>query len=87
MSEAPEELGALLGLALAPPAPFIPEEWHGKPVCVVLVCWTGPTGEGEKILNTFETWAPVIGQAVGRMPYPSINTLFDELLPPGLHHY
>jgi FAD/FMN-containing dehydrogenase len=87
MSEAPEELGALLGLALAPPAPFIPEEWHGKPVCVVLVCWTGPTGEGEKILKTFETWAPVIGQAVGRMPYPSINTLFDELLPPGLHHY
>jgi FAD/FMN-containing dehydrogenase len=21
------------------------------------------------------------------MPYPAINTLFDELLPPGLHHY
>jgi FAD/FMN-containing dehydrogenase len=29
MSEAPEDLGALLGLALAPPLPFIPEEWHG----------------------------------------------------------
>ncbi len=87
ISEAPEELGALLGLAHAPPAPFIPQEWHGKPVCVVLACWTGPTEEGEKILKTFETWAPVIGRAVGRMPYPAINTLFDELLPPGLYHY
>jgi FAD/FMN-containing dehydrogenase len=87
MSEAPEELGALLGLTLAPPAPFILEEWHGKPVCVVLACWTGPTDEGEEILETLETWAPVIGRAVGRMPYPVINTLFDDLLPPGLHHY
>lgn len=87
MAEAPEELGAILGLTLAPPAPFIPEEWHGKPVCVVLACWTGPTEEGEKLLKTFETWAPVLGSAVGRMPYPVINTLFDELLPPGLHHY
>jgi hypothetical protein len=85
--EAPEELGALLGLALAPPAPFIPQEWHGKPVCVVLACWTGPTDEGEEILKIFETWAPVLGRVVGQMPYPVINTLFDELLPPGLHHY
>ena len=87
MAEAPEELDALLGLALAPPAPFIPQEWHGRPVCVVLACWTGPTGEGEEILKTFETWAPVLGRAVGRMPYPAINTLFDQLLPPGLYHY
>jgi FAD/FMN-containing dehydrogenase len=87
MAEAPEALGALLGLALAPPVPFVPEEWHGKPVCVVLACWTGPAGEGEEILKTFETWAPVIGRAVGWMPYPVINTLFDELLPPGLYHY
>lgn len=29
----------------------------------------------------------MIGQYVGRMPYPAINTLFDELLPPGLYHY
>jgi FAD/FMN-containing dehydrogenase len=87
MAEAPEELGALLALALAPPVPLIPQEWHGKPVCVVLACWTGPTGEGGEILKTFETWAPVIGRAVGRMPYPAINTLFDELLPPELYHY
>lgn len=87
MAEAPEELGALLGLTLAPPAPFVPEGWHGKPVCVVLACWTGLAEKGEELLKTFETWSPVLGSAVGRMPYPALNTLFDELLPPGLHHY
>jgi FAD/FMN-containing dehydrogenase len=29
----------------------------------------------------------VVGQALWRMPYPVINTLFDELLPRGLQNY
>ena len=54
---------------------------------VVLACWTGAPAEGEAILGALETWAPVTGRMVGRMPYPAINTLFDELLPAGLRHY
>jgi FAD/FMN-containing dehydrogenase len=87
MAKAPEELGALLALTLAPPLPFIPAEWHGKPVCVVLACWTGAPDQGEAMLRRIETWAPVVGRMVGRMPYPVINTLFDGLLPAGLRHY
>ena len=84
---APEELGTVLGLALAPPAPFIPEEWHGRPVCVVISCWTGPAEEAGTTLAAVERLGPVVGRHVGPMPYPVINTLFDELLPPGLRHY
>ena len=29
----------------------------------------------------------MIGHHVARMPYPAANTLFDDLLPAGLHHY
>ena len=29
----------------------------------------------------------MVGAYVGRMPYPAINRLFDDLLPPGLQHY
>lgn len=85
--QAPEELGTVLGLALAPPAPFIPEEWHGQPVCVVISCWTGPATEADTVLSAVERLGPVVGRHVGPMPYPAINTLFDELLPPGLRHY
>ncbi len=87
IANAPEELGALFGLTLAPPLPFLPEEWHGKPVSVVIACWTGPMEEGAAILKPLGDWARVVGAQVGRMPYPAINTLFDALLPAGLQQY
>jgi FAD/FMN-containing dehydrogenase len=87
MARAPEDLGALLGLALAPPFPFLPEEWHLKPVAVVISCWTGSAGDAEEALRPLGEIGSVVGQAVGPMPYPVINTLFDELLPKGLRHY
>src|SRR3954447_3364456 len=36
---APDELTTLVSLATAPPAPFIPEEWHGKPLVVFPGLW------------------------------------------------
>jgi FAD/FMN-containing dehydrogenase len=86
VSQAPEHLGAVLGVALAPPLPFLPEEWHGRPAIGLIVCWTGPSREGEEALRPLEE-LPIIGRGVGPMPYPVINTLFDELLPAGLRHY
>jgi FAD/FMN-containing dehydrogenase len=87
VGRAPEQLGALVGLAQAPPMPFLPEAWHFKPVVALVVCWSGSTEEGEEVLRPIEDWAPVVGRQVGPMPYPAINTLFDALLPPGLRHY
>ncbi|WP_427133050.1 FAD-binding oxidoreductase [Pseudarthrobacter sp. S9] len=46
MASAPEEFGAFLAFALGPPVPFLPEEWHGKSVCVVVGMWTGDPAEG-----------------------------------------
>jgi FAD binding domain/Berberine and berberine like len=86
VAQAPEQLGAIFGVAPAPPVPFVPEERHGKPAIGLIACWTGPPEEGEEALRPLEEW-PILGQGVGPMPYPVINTLFDELLPPGLRHY
>jgi FAD/FMN-containing dehydrogenase len=87
IAHAPEEYGAILGLALAPPFPFLPEEWHLKPVAVVISCWTGSTREADRAMRSLGEIGRVVGQGVGPMPYPVINTLFDELLPKGLRHY
>ncbi len=43
---APEEFGVFMGFHVGPPVPFLPEEWHGKPVCVMGM-WTGDLSEGE----------------------------------------
>jgi FAD/FMN-containing dehydrogenase len=87
IKNAPEALNALFAIALAPPAPFVPEEWHLKPVMAVLTCWSGDDGKDEGLPSEVAELGNVVGQALWRMPYPEVNTFFDELLPPGLRHY
>ena len=87
IAEAPEELGGFVGFHLAPPLPFLPEEWHFKNVCLAVLCWTGPIEEGEKRVQPFLDVVQPVGAHVGAMPYPALNVAFDELLPPGLQHY
>ena len=87
IAEAPEEFGAFLGFHAGPPVPFLPEEWHGKPVCVVVGMWTGDTAEGERMWKPFFDVAPAVGSHVGEMPYPALNGAFDPLLPKGLQGY
>ncbi|EPD66821.1 FAD-binding oxidoreductase [Streptomyces sp. HGB0020] len=87
IAESDGTLGALLVVGLGPPLPFLPERWHGRPLCGVVVCWTGPEEEDDRVRERLAGLGPVLGQHVARMPYPVINTLFDDLVPPGLHHY
>jgi len=87
MESAPREFGGLVGLTPAPPLPFVREEWRGRPVIALLTCWTGEAEEIREILAQFERFGPIVGQYVDSMPYPVINTLFDDLLPVGLRHY
>ncbi|MEU9305289.1 FAD-binding oxidoreductase [Streptomyces sp. NPDC048269] len=87
IADSSEEFGALLVVALGPPLPFLPERWHGRPLCGVITCWTGSEDQDDRIRGRLAELGPVLGQHVGRMPYPVINTLFDELLPAGLFHY
>src|SRR5689334_3881683 len=50
VAEAPEELTAWVVLRKAPPLPFLPEQWHGREVMIIAVCFLGNAGEGEKLL-------------------------------------
>ena len=87
ITEAPDTLNAVFAITLAPPAPFVPEEWHFQPVMAILTCWSGSPAQEQSILKSLEDCGEVVGQALWRMPYPEINTFFDELLPYGLRHY
>jgi FAD/FMN-containing dehydrogenase len=87
IATAPEEMGAFPAFHLAPPLPFIPPEEHGKPFSVIVACWAGPEERAEQALEPIRQVAPRVAELVTAMPYPAVNTLFDELLPPGLQHY
>ncbi|MFE7443035.1 FAD-binding oxidoreductase [Streptomyces chartreusis] len=87
VAEADERLGAVFVVGLGPPVPFLPERWHGRPVCGMVTCWTGPPDEDDRIRERVAALGPVLGRHLERMPYPVINTLFDDLVPAGLFHY
>jgi Berberine and berberine like len=76
-----------VGFHLAPPLPFLPEEWHFKNLCLAVLCWAGPLDQGEQMVQPFFDVVEPVGSHVGPMPYPALNTLFDPLLPAGLQHY
>ena len=48
-AEAPRELAAWLMLLHAPPAPFVPVEWHGEKLCAMAVCYSGDLGRTDEV--------------------------------------
>jgi FAD/FMN-containing dehydrogenase len=87
ITDAPRQLGAFFAWQIAPPLPFIPENRHGDVFCAMVVCWTGPPDQAAKVFAPFRDAATVVAEHVGPMPYPTLNSLFDGLVPPGLQHY
>jgi FAD/FMN-containing dehydrogenase len=85
--DAPEQLGGFPAWQIAPPLPFIPEDRHGDPFLIFIACWAGPIEEGEGALKPLREVAPVVAEHVGPMPYPALNSAFDDLVPSGLQHY
>ncbi|WP_430625821.1 FAD-binding oxidoreductase [Streptomyces sp. NBC_01264] len=87
IADAPEQLGGFPAFQIAPPLPFIPQDRHGDTFILMVSCWAGPVEEGERALQPFHDFAPVVAEHVGVMPYPALNSAFDALVPPGLQHY
>jgi FAD/FMN-containing dehydrogenase len=87
IADAPEQFGGFPAFQMAPPLPFIPEDRHGDMFVAFIACWAGPVDEGEAMLKPIHDLAPVVAELVGPMPYPALNSAFDALYPPGLHHY
>ena len=84
-ASAPRELTAAAMIRLAPPAPFVPEEWHLKPVIAMLVCHSGQTAEAD--LVPLRALGDPIFNVVGEKPYVAQQSMVDNLQPKGLHQY
>jgi FAD/FMN-containing dehydrogenase len=82
---APRELTAAAIIRLAPPAPFVPEEWHFKPLVGVLVCHSGPHAEAD--LGPLRALGEPIFDLIGEKPYAVQQSMLDDMEPKGLHQY
>jgi FAD/FMN-containing dehydrogenase len=86
-AEAPPELTCVAGLRLAPPAPWIKPEVHGKPIVALFVCYSGSLADGEKLLAPIKAFGAPVGDVVQKRPYVAQQTLLDATQPKGRRYY
>jgi FAD/FMN-containing dehydrogenase len=86
-AEAPDELGVMATLRLAPPLPMIPEELHGKPIIALVFCYAGPVDDGAKLLRDIRQFGTPSFDAIAPKRYVAHQKMFDPALPHGLHYY
>jgi hypothetical protein len=84
---APEELATGTAILQAPPAPFIPEHLHGKPVLAILAIYIGDPDEGREIMAPIKELGPPAVDMIQPMPYTAFQAIVDPFNPSGLLNY
>ena len=85
--KAPEDLYGFFMFMNVPPAPPFPEKLHGRTMCGIMWCYSGPMENAEKAMSPVHQISPPELNFVGPMPFPALQSMFDLLLPPGLQWY
>jgi FAD/FMN-containing dehydrogenase len=80
---APNELTTIVNLLTAPPAPFIPEEWHGKRLVAIIGMHSGDVEAGLRSLSPLRDFGEPVADLLGPIPYVAMQQLFDPLVPAG----
>jgi FAD/FMN-containing dehydrogenase len=81
MGQAPDEVTLTLVLRLAPPAPFLPPEVHGRPVVAVAGMHAGPPERAERDLAELKGFGRPIVDLLQRRPYRRLVALKDRFDP------
>jgi FAD/FMN-containing dehydrogenase len=84
---APDELTTLVNLATAPPAPFIPEAWHGRRVVAIAGMHSGSVEDGLEAFAPLRSLAEPVADLIGPIPYIAMQGLLDGLHPAGDGNY
>jgi FAD/FMN-containing dehydrogenase len=87
MEKAPPELVCVAGLRMAPPAPWLAKEVHGKPIVALFICHSGSLSDGEKLVAPIKAFGSPVGDIVQRRTYVSQQSLLDATQPKGRRYY
>jgi FAD/FMN-containing dehydrogenase len=87
LADAPDEIGLMANLRLAPPLPAIPEALHGEPIVAVVLTYVGSVEDGEAALRPIREFGQPVVDLVMPKPYVMHQKMFDAALPHGRHYY
>lgn len=85
--EAPPELTLVILMRPAPPAPWLPQDMHGKPIVAMLACYSGSPEDGEKAVAPIKSFGKPIGDVLVRRPYTQLQSMLDATQPKGRRYY
>jgi hypothetical protein len=83
----PVELSGWIGLLTIPPAPPFPEELWGRKSCGIVWCYTGSHEKADEVLAPIRDFGSPLLVGLGEMPFPVLQSAFDDLYPAGLQWY
>lgn len=86
-ASAPRELTTVAVARIAPPAPWLPKEVHGKPIIALFVCYSGAIADGEKLLAPLRAFGKPVADIITRRPYTQMQSLLDATQPKGRRYY
>jgi FAD/FMN-containing dehydrogenase len=87
IAHAPDEIGLMANLRLAPPLPAVPQALWAKPIVALVATYAGPVDEGRQALAPLqELPAPAVDTLMPK-PYVAHQKMFDALYPHGRHYY
>jgi hypothetical protein len=86
-TQAPRELTCVAALRLAPPAPWLAKDVHGKPIVALFVCCSGPLADAERLIAPIKAFGTPVGDIVQKRSYVSQQTLLDATQPKGRRYY
>jgi FAD/FMN-containing dehydrogenase len=75
---APDELGSLVALGTLP---------DGTQAAVLLVGYSGPIADGEKLLRPLREFGPPLADQVGPVPYAALQGISEHFNPRGYRNY
>lgn len=86
-AKSPPELTLAALVRPAPPAPFVPPEWHGKPIVAMVVCHTGDPGQAAKDLTPIRDLGNPLVDIVGETAYVAQQSMLNATQPKGINYY
>jgi FAD/FMN-containing dehydrogenase len=83
----PDDLTTISLIRHAPPAPWVPEELHGRPVVIIAFCYAGGIEEGIRAVEPLRRWGNPLLDAVAPRDFTEYHHMFDGSVPHGLGYY
>jgi hypothetical protein len=85
--DAPDALTSVLLLRIAPPAPFLPTEIHGKPIAAIIVCHAGSIEQAERDIKALKEFGSPVADTIQPKPFAVHQAALDGTQPPGRYYY